>query len=335
MIFHQLQRCIRRRLTPGNRGSATFTLGALFASSVFLLACPEPQPDVEELGAGQSVKSEIIPVETLALWPREFSDAFTITGRVTADEDIQIASETSGRVIRVGFEQGDKVEKNQILVQLEDDTVQAQIRRLRATIEREKTQLNSARKDLTREESLFKEGVGAEKSFDDAESRVEMLEDQVKEAQAALDEALVLEKKFEIRAPMNGTIASRSVGVGEYVNPGSPIADLVKIDRIRFEFALAERDVPRVSVGQELEFSIDAYPGLLLKAPIAHISPAGNEMTRTFSVVVILENPEERPLLPGMSGKVRVVRDVRRCLPGSGRCGPSKRGRRLPLHRGK
>ncbi len=282
---------------------------ALFAiGSSFLFAC-SAQPDVEELGAGQSLKSEIVPVETLALRPREYVDIFTITGLVSADEDIQIASETSGRVTAVKFEQGDQVEKGDVLLLLDDDTVQAQIRRLRATIEREKTQMNAAKKDLQREQSLFSEGVGSEKAFDDAESRVEMLEDQVKEAQAALEEALVLEKKFTLRAPISGRIAERYIGVGEYVNPGDRIADLVKIDRVRFEFALAERDVPRVSVGQELEFSIDAYPGLLLSAPIAFISPSGNETTRTFSVVLMLKNPEERSLLPGMSGKVKVVRE--------------------------
>lgn len=285
-------------------------LYALALTAGLLTGCPEAQPDVEELGAGQSLKNEVTPVETLALRPRDYTDTFTITGLVSADEDLQIAAETSGRVTEVNFEQGDQVDKGDVLVRLDDDSVQAQIRRLRATIEREITQLEAARKDLTREESLFNEGVGSEKSFDDAESLVHMLEDQVTEARAALEEAQVLERKSTLRAPISGRIAERYVGVGEYVNPGSPIANLVKIDQVRLEFSLGERDVPRVAVGQELEFTIDAYPGLLLRAPIAHISPSGNEMTRTFSVILLVKNLEERPLLPGMSGKVNVVREV-------------------------
>lgn len=274
------------------------------------VACTESQPDVEQLGAGQTVTRETIPVETLALRPRDYVDTFEITGLVKADEDVQVASEASGRVIHVAFDQGDWVEKGALLVRLDDDAVQAQIRRLLATIERELTQLETARKDLQREESLFREGVGAEKAYDDAASRVRTLEVQVTEARAALEETRVLERKSEIFAPLPGRIAERHVSVGEYVNPGSPIAHLVKIDRVKFEFSLAERDVPRVSLGQELEFTVDAYPGLLLRAPIATISPAGNAITRTFAVTLMLENLEERPLLPGMSGKVRVVRQT-------------------------
>lgn len=290
--------------------SAFPTLLTLVLPLVLSMGCTDPQPDGEQLGAGQTVTRETIPVETLALWPRDYVDTFEITGRVKADEDVQVASETSGRVIHVAFEQGDLVEKGALLVRLDDDSIQAQIRRLRATIERELTQLETARKDLKREESLFKEGVGAEKAYDDAASRVRTLEVQVTEARATLEEAKVLERKFEIFAPVSGRIAEREVSIGEYVNPGTPIAHLVKIDRVKFEFSLAERDVPRVSLGQELEFTVDAYPGLLLRAPITNISPAGNEKTRTFGVTMTLENVEERPLLPGMSGKVRVVRQT-------------------------
>lgn len=297
------------RSAPGSRLNrvAALLLPLLAAVSS---ACEEPQPDVEQLGAGKTIARETIPVETLALWPRDHVDTFEITGLVKADEDVQVASETSGRITEVNFDQGDWVEKGELLVRLDDDVVQAQIRRLRATIERVRTQLETARKDLQREESLFREGVGAEKAYDDAQSRVRTLEVQVTEAQASLQEAEVLESKFEIFAPVRGRIAERHVSPGEYVDPGVPVAHLVKIDLVKFEFSLAERDVPRVSVGQELEFTVDAYPGLLLRAPITSIAPAGNEMTRTFAVTLTLANLEERPLLPGMSGKVRVVRET-------------------------
>jgi RND family efflux transporter MFP subunit len=273
-----------------------------------LIACGQAQPDVEQLGAGQTLQRDIVPVETLVLRAVDHVDRFEVAGLIAADEDVVISSEISGRITHVGFDRGDTVEKGRLLIRLDDAAVQAQIRRLRATINREKAQLELSRKDRDREARLFEEGVGAEKAFDDADSRVQVMDEMVKEAEAAVDEAVVLERKHDIHAPVGGKIAERHVSLGEYVNPGTPLAHLVKIDEVKFEFALAERDVPRVRAGQELDFSIDAYPGQEFRAPIALISPAGSELTRTFAVTLKLKNNQERPILPGMSGRARVIR---------------------------
>lgn len=281
---------------------------AALGPALLSVACGAAQPDVEEIGAGQTLQSDIVPVETLSLRPVSHDDVFEVAGLIAADEDVVISSEIAGRITQIAFDQGDSVGKGQLLVRLDDAAVQAQIRRLKATINREKSQLALAQKDRDREARLFEDGVGAEKAFDDADSRVQMIAEMVKEAEAACEEAVVLESKHDIYAPLSAKVAERSVSMGEYVNPGTPVAHLVKIDVVKLEFALAERDVPHVRVGQELEFTIDAYPDLALKAPISLISPAGSGMTRTFAVTLQLRNPEDRPLLPGMSGRARVIR---------------------------
>jgi membrane fusion protein, multidrug efflux system len=281
-------------------------MGALFALS--LVACGEKEGGTEQLGAGQQVRRDVIPVETLALKPQEFFDTFEVAGLIEADDRISLASETAGRVLQVEFERGDDVRKGSLLVRLDDDAIQARIRRLRAMIEREKTQLEAARKDLVREESLFTRGVGSEKAFDDAQMRVRVLADQVVEAGASLDEALVEARRFRIVAPTDARVAERFVAVGDYVSPGSPLADLVKIDVVRFTFSIGERDVPRVETGVEVSFSIDAYPGAAFTAPVTSIAPAGSAGTRTFAVTLALPNPADRLLLPGMAGRARVVR---------------------------
>lgn len=235
-------------------------------------------------------------------------DDFEVTGLIEADEEVRVSSEVSGRVVHVGFELGDKIEKGALLVRLDDETTQAQIKRMEAMIAREQTQLEAAKKDLDRQKSLFDRGVGAEKDFDDAGSQVRMLTSQVAEGEASLEETRVMERRSSIHAPLKGRISARHVAEGEYVNPGTPLADIVKIDVVKFSFALAERDVPRVKIGENLDFTIDAYPGLEITAPVTSISPAGKEGTRTFEVKLTAANSAERPLMPGMSGKVRVIR---------------------------
>lgn len=292
----------------GRPRRANLVLAAVLSAAALACGCGQAQPDVEELGAGKTLHADVVPVETLALRPVDHEDAFEVAGLIAADEDVVVSSEIAGRITHVAFDRGDSVERGQLLVRLDDATVQAQIRRLEATIGREQSQLEMARKDRDREARLFEEGVGAEKALDDAQSRLEMIEQMVKEAEAALDEAVVFKAKHNIAAPVSGKIAERPISLGEYVNPGTPVAHLVKLDIVKFEFALAERDVPRVRVGQDLEFTIDAYPGSSLRAPITLISPAGTGPTRTFSVTLQLANRQEQPLLPGMSGRARVVR---------------------------
>jgi len=109
-----------------------------------------------------------------------------------------------------------------------------------------------------------------------------------------------------VRAPMSGTVVSRSVYEGQYVQTNDGLFEIGDFSRMWFVFDAYEPDLAWLKVGQTVEVSVPSLPGQILTAPIAFIDPNLNDMTRTARVRVVLENPERR-LLHGQTAQGLVV----------------------------
>lgn len=259
---------------------------------------------------GEGVYGESIPVETLKLERRDFEDRFDASGVVEAQDEVTVSSEIAERIVTVHREIGDRVAAGDLLVSLNTQAVAARIRKLEAQLARAETQLYWARRDLKRQRSLFDTQVVAERSLDEATRLVDTSEDDVTAARAELELARVDLDRCEIRSPIAGAVSRRHVAVGEYVTPGVRLYDVVATERVKFVFSLAEKDVIGVRPNQTLEVEIDAYSGSPLRGTIRAISPAGSRETRTFRVEAEIVNGPERSLMPGMSGRARVLRKL-------------------------
>ncbi len=249
-----------------------------------------------------------IPVETLALEITDFDERFDAAGVIEADENVTVSAEIGGRIVEVHREIGDRVQRGTSLITLDQSEIDAEIKKIEANLARARTQYEWARRDLARQQELFDQEISAERAFDDAQRLVDTSEDDMSAADADLEMARVRLEKSRIVSPIAGRIATRYVAPGEYVREGTQLYDIVATDRVKFVFSVAERDVIALRPGQRLELRIDAYPNVTWEGTVLAISPAGNPQTRTFRVEVGVENQEETPLLPGMSGRSAVLR---------------------------
>jgi Cu(I)/Ag(I) efflux system membrane fusion protein len=126
------------------------------------------------------------------------------------------------------------------------------------------------------------------------------------------DEIRILENTLKptamvnVRAPMSGTVVSRNVYEGQYVQTNDRLFEIGDFSRMWFVFDAYEPDLAWLKVGQTVEVSVPSLPGQILTAPIAFIDPNLNDMTRTARVRVVLENPERR-LLHGQTARALVV----------------------------
>jgi RND family efflux transporter MFP subunit len=102
-----------------------------------------------------------------------------------------------------------------------------------------------------------------------------------------------------VKAPFSGIVAERLVSVGDYVTKGTRIATVVRIDPMRVELTVPEQDVSRVSLGQAVKLTVDAYPDQVFAATIRYISPALRADQRALTVEAIAPNPDGR-LKPGL-----------------------------------
>lgn len=283
-------------------------LGVILAAA--LQACEARESTSLQPRLTDKAADQVVPVETLALKVQSFEDAFWAPGLIEAKDEVTVSAEIAGRIESIGFEIGDEVNEGDLLVAVNDDTIRARIHKIEAQVERPKTLLRAAKKDLEREKRLFETEVGAEKAFDDATRDVETYQTDLAALEADLELAMVELKKTKIDSPVSGSVARRHVAAGEYVTPGDDLYDLVVTHQVKFVIALSERDVTKVNKGDRVQLRIDAYPSRKFEGKVTSVAPSGNPRTRTFRIELLLDNSGEERLRPRMSGRARIVRDV-------------------------
>lgn len=237
-----------------------------------------------------------------------------VTGTLMAVQRADVASQETGAVEEVLVDVGDEVEEGQILVKLDGRRLRASLaegtarRSAASTVVAERAaELERAKIDFERNESMFQQRVVSEREFLDAKQALAVAE---AKASAAMEDETAVEKALEllqvrvddlaVRAPFSGRVVERHVDPGEWLSPGSPVFTLVSSGTIEAWVQLPERFVAEVASGAKtLEIVLDGN-GMRVPAEsirrVADIDP----VTRLFPVVVELDD-RDGTLLPGLS----------------------------------
>jgi len=221
-------------------------------------------------------------------------------GNLVAVHGVQVTTEVAGMVETIGFESGAEVEQGATLVQFKTDVDRARLARLEAEAEQ-------VRRDLARIQELTQRRFASESEREQAATRVDALEAQVREQR-------VLIGKKRIEAPFAGILGLRYVNLGQYLEPGQAVVDLQSIAPIYADFTLPGRHYGAVGPGLPIRVQVDAYPDQDFEGEISAVSPKVDPETHNFSVRGTLPN-HERLLRPGMFTDVVVtLPDERRVL---------------------
>jgi multidrug efflux system membrane fusion protein len=206
-------------------------------------------------------------------------------GSLRAVRQVMLASETAGRVVAIRFEAGEAARRGAPLVQLYDAPEQAD----RAAA---KAKADFARLQLARSRELAPTGAEPRELLEQRRADVQ----QAEAAVAQLD-ARIAQKA--VRAPFAGRIGIRRVNLGQYLNPGDPIATLTALDRLYVDFTLPQQDLAQLHIGAEVQVTSDAWPGRSFTARVNAVEPVIGTDTRNVTVQATLTNPGEA-LRPGM-----------------------------------
>lgn len=231
------------------------------------------------------------PVEVAQAASAEPLEEIRSVGNLLADESVQIAPEQAGRVAAIRFAEGQAVAEGEELVKLDDTLLAAEAQEVQARAE-------LAQANYDRASSLSRTGSGTQRTLDEA------LADRLT-SNALL---LLIESRLEktsIKAPFPGIMGLRSVSVGAYVEPGREIATLDKIDIVKVEFTIPERNLTDVRVGYAVEVRVDAYPDRVFRGEIYAIDPQVDVNGRSLKVRARLPNPD-LSLRPGLFARVVV-----------------------------
>ncbi|HEY6134114.1 MAG TPA: efflux RND transporter periplasmic adaptor subunit [Rubrivivax sp.] len=237
-----------------------------------------------------------MPVEVGRAEVVRIEDNAQAVGSLRANQSVVVRPEVSGRIRALGFVDGQRVRRGQLLLQL-DDTLQA------AQLNQAEAQASIARTNLSRSRELAAQNFVSQSAVDQNAAAL-----QVAEAGVALAQAQ--RQRMKVLAPFDGTVGLRSVDVGDYVKDGADIVSIEDLSSLTVQFALPERYIDRLRQGQAVELTFDALPGREFKASVRAVDPQVDANGRALKVEALVANPGAL-LRPGMFARPRVVFAVR------------------------
>ncbi len=230
----------------------------------------------------------------------------TSTGVVVPDRTVTLAAKIVGRVVAVNVDEGDQVQMRDVLVDIGDAELRANLSAAEARLRME--DLNRAHQERLAERvrSLREQGTVSAENLDDANFKVAAAEQAVASARAEVARARAMLDETKIRAPFDGVIIRKDIETGDVTAPGEPLLVLEDHAVLRFRTNVKEQDIPRIEMGQAIIVIIDALGDLELDATITKIVPSGDLSTHEFLVEAAL--PPQDKLYPGMFGKAEFAR---------------------------
>lgn len=235
-----------------------------------------------------------VPVRVVSAIHKQLSEPLTLVGEIAGENDVVVVAETEGRITSVFVDVGKTVTAGEAMFQIDDELKRAAF--ATAEVNHEKAQRDFARYQTLRSDSTV------------SETQLESARLALKAAEAAYTVARRQLDDTKVKSPITGVVSDRPVNIGTRVKIGDVMANVVNIKQLKTKLQVAERDVFRLHVGDEVSIQADVYPDATFKGRIKTISDKA-DAAHTFAVEIALTNPSETPLKAGMF--VRAHFDVR------------------------
>jgi len=245
-------------------------------------------------------RADGVPVTVTEAREMPIRQEVRVTGTVTSKQSARLSVATGGLVQAIRVEEGSAVSAGAPLLELDPELAQLQWEAARAGAEQARLALADARRRLREAQTLAPQRSIAETAVRDLEA--EAAEDEAflvrAEAQAGYQHALL--ERHTLCAPFDGVISAKLTEVGQWVEPGQAVLDLVATSDLRLDFAVAEDYLPRLGPDTEVEFRLGADPGQRYRGVVATVVPVADPGARTFLLRVHCEQCPPT-LAPGMS----------------------------------
>ena len=235
----------------------------------------------------------------------------TATGSLNAVTTVQVGAQVSGIISKILVDFDSVVKKGQIVALLDTTLLYATMRDAAAAVEKAKAQVELTKRQYVRMDTLFKAKVAAQNDYDVANSNYMAAKADLLAANATLDHEKTNLRYSTIKAPINGTVISRNVDVGQTVisSFNAPTLFTIAKDLTQMQVLadVDEADIGQVKDGQQAIFTVDAYPYDVFKGFVAQIrlQPVMVQNVNNYIVVINVANPDLK-LLPGLTATTTI-----------------------------
>jgi HlyD family secretion protein len=249
---------------------------------------------------------------TQAVEKGDVKQVVSANGTINPVTLVNVGTQVSGTVKKLYVDFNSKVEKDQVLLELDDALLAAQQKQSRANLQSAIASLDLATANEARVRSLFEQEYASRLELDTAVQARKVAAAQIQSTKAAVEKDKANLAYTVIRSPVAGVVVDRSVDVGQTVAASLQTPTLFKIaqdlSKMQIDANFAEADIGNIRVGQGVKFTVDAFPGRNFKGEVKQIrlSPTIQSNVVTYDVVVNVDNPEQI-LMPGMTAYVSIA----------------------------
>ncbi len=300
-----------------------FILALLLAAVLLLTAA----------GCAGRGDSRSVAVTAATAVDRELATTLEISGVLVPLQSVDISSKFTGKVVRLDFNVGSAVKAGDILIVLDTDSLNAQLLQAQASLQSAeaaaesaqsqaalaKINLDAARILYDRTKILYESGAVSQSQLEEITDKLNIAQYQYEnaagpaqaQAQAAISTALANINNYQvqidsatIRSPIDGLLTSRNVNVGQVVSTGVAVISIVDTSTLKLKSTVNQELLPLLSVGQEMEVTIDSYPDNKLKGTISSLGPIAVSTGEVFPLEITVDN--SGGLAAGLSARAAV-----------------------------
>lgn len=270
-----------------------FRIGSTAFACVLLISACQQSDQVEDDPPDED-ETPPVPVETSVPVRGDIYATYSGTAPIEAFAEADVIAKVDGEIRKLHVEEGDLVNKYQVLATLDGD-------RLRLELSESQARLRKMQRDFERNKELQEKGLISEGDFEKIQYDLEALE-------ASFNLASLELNYTKIRAPIDGVVSERYTKLGNTIKSGDPVYRVTSLDPLVAYMFVPEREFRQIAAGQPVHIEIDALPGPPILAAVTRISPIVDPATGTFKITIEMRGAELR-IKPGMFARISIVYD--------------------------
>lgn len=265
--------------------------------AITVAACGEQQ------AAAPSGGPPPTPVRVTPILKRAVQQTVTLVGTVEPRKRSVVASEIEGVVRDFPAKEGRRVTQGQVLAHLRMETLEIQLDAASASQREARARHQQAQRDLLRTRALFAKALVTQKDFDDAQAEEQALQERLSQLDADIRRVRDRMNKSKIVAPFDGWITRELTEIGQWVQAGGDIIELVDVSHVHVEIPLPERYVRHIQIRDPVRAAFDGLPDFEAQGRVLSLVAQADRISRTFPVKVDIPNPA-RTIKSGMVSRV-------------------------------
>lgn len=238
------------------------------------------------------------------------------SGTINPTTETSVGTQVSGKIQEILVDFNSIVKKGDLMAVIDPSTYESTVVQQEANLLKVESEYNNQLRNYNRYQKLYKQELVAKSELDDAETSYLQAKAQVVQAKATLNKAKIDLGYTQIISPVNGIVISKEVELGQTVaasfNTPTLFSVAEDLTKMKIEVNISEADISKIAEGQDVDFTVDAYPTTTFKGKVIQVrnSPINTSNVVTYTVIVALDNSELK-LKPGMTANVSIITAVR------------------------